>query len=105
MKANTLIYIHENIDKQKLDWADYREDFDKLKFLDFIEFKEYLLAKGYGRVDLKFINLSSEKVKIAYEQIEVELLTRDDYNWLMTFEWGVSKYIEVVAVDKRMMAA
>ena len=42
MKANTLIYIHENIDKQKLDWADYREDFDKLKFLDFIEFKEYL---------------------------------------------------------------
>lgn len=105
MKANTNIYIHQNVDRQKLDWADYREEFQKMKVLDFIDFKEMLLEKGFGRIDLKYINLSSERAKEFSRDIDVELLTRDDYNWLITFEWGMSKYVEVVTVDKRMMAA
>jgi hypothetical protein len=105
MKANTNIFIHENIDRQKFDWADYRDDFDRVKILDFIDFKELLLEKGYGRVDLKYINLSSVRAKEVVRNIDVELLTRDDYNWLTTFDWGKSKYIEAVTIDKRMLAA
>lgn len=105
MRANTNIFVHHNIDRQKHAWADYRDEFEKVKVLDFIEFKEHLLEKGYGRIDLKYVNLSSGRAKDETVNIDVELFTRDDYNWLTTFEWGVSKYVEVVMLDKRMMAA
>lgn len=105
MKANTRIFLHENINRQKLDWADYREDFFTHRTMSFEDFKEYLITNGYGRIDLKYINLSNDRAKPVQVNLDVELFTRDDYNWLTTFEWGMMKYVDIVAVDKRMIAA
>jgi hypothetical protein len=105
MKKATKINLHINLNRQKLEWADYRADFEKIDAMSFEDFKDYLLENKYGKMDIKYIDHLTHKPIVIEQNMDVEMFSRIDFSWLIAQQWGVSKYIEITAFDLRMMAA
>jgi len=96
------ITLHENIDKQKFDWADYRADFTQEYMNSYEEFKEWLIENGIGRVELRYIDVDAKKPRSFSQEIETEFFFRDHFTWLTTFDWGKYKFIELTSIDKHV---
>lgn len=103
MKTQLNIKVLNNINGDKLPWADYRSDLKLKKFNDFKQLKDWLYVAAIGKVSLKYVDTRTKK-PVSYEvDVESELFGAFHMDWLLEREADKNKYLELESLDYRII--